>query len=593
MTDLLQQAIDHHQTGRLVKAEELYRIFLKENPDSPDALALLGVLYDSLGHHLQALELIERANKLDPHAALFKLYLGNALLNLNRTAEAIIAFRQAVIFEPNLSEAHFNLGNALRRIDDWSAAIEAYSKAIKIKKDYIEAYNNLALALVHEKHYKDALEYAKKAVALAPDHGESWLILCNIAETCKDFELALISGENNIQLLPGNYRSWFGYGVALNRLDRNEEAIAAYQKALELRPDRADIWDNLGQTYQSLNRLEEAEATYRKTVDVAGQTIKDEQGRDINEEEYGSRHWHLSLLELLRGNYTSGFARYRSRFKNVGGLVRPIYASPLWKGEDLNGKTILVWDEQGYGDTIMLSRFLPVLHQMGAHILLSVHPVLKPLFENWSCVDSVLVHGNFVQKFDFHASAFDLPHLLGTTLATIPSTTPYLPRLFPTQETFLETEDRPRIGVVWGGSPLHSNDDRRSVPLKIFSTLFQNKNFKFYSLNRDKKPGDEALLPHLSVTDLSSRLHTFADSARFIQQMDLIITCDTATAHLAGSMGKSVWVMLPFSPDWRWLTNRSDSPWYPTARLFRQTKIGNWNDVIASIQQALLDWKTP
>jgi len=591
MTDLLQQAIHEHQAGHEARAEELYRAALKETPHSPDALALLGVICDAKGHYEEALSLITQAIKLDSNSALFKLYLGNTLLNLHRIAEAIVVFRQATILQPELSQAHFNLGNALRLCDEWQDAILAYQKALQFKHDHIEAYNNLSFALVHEKQYGQALLVAKKAIAIAPQHGDSWLILCNIAEQCKEYELALEAGTRNISLLPLNHRSWFGYGVALNRLDRHEEAIEAYQKALELKPERADIWDNLGQTYQSLNRLEEAEAAYRKTIEISGQIIHDELNRDVAEEEYGSRHWHLSLLELLRGNYQAGFARYRSRFGNVGGLVRPPYAYPLWKGENLKGKTLLVGDEQGYGDTIMLSRYLPLLKERGVRIHFSVHSVLKPLFENWGFIDKLLEHGETIKDIDFHASVFDLPHRFKTTLATIPATVPYLPLFTPTTTTKLSDGNLPKIGVVWGGSPLHLNDHRRSIPLRIFATLFKNKSFEFYSLNRDKKSGDDLILPQLSVRDLAPHIHSFADAARFIQQLDLVITSDTATAHLAGALGKRVWILLPYAPDWRWLINRTDSPWYPTARLFRQNEIGNWETVIHTVFHALQSFK--
>lgn len=590
MTDILQHAIACHQHGQLAEAESLYRTVLGTTPEHPDALALLGVLCDGLGRHEEAAELIARAGKLDPSAAIFKLYLGNALLNAKRLSESIVAFHQAIALQPDLAEAHYNLGNALRLSKDWVRAISAYEKAIGLRPGYAEAHNNLALAHVHEKQYEIALAYAKKAVTLAPNYGEAWLTLCNVAEQCKDYPLALEAGQRNIQLLPDNHRAWFGYGVALNRLNRNEEALDAYHHALQLNPERADIWDNLGQTYQSLNRLEEAEATFRKTIDVAGQTIKDENNRVVREEEYGGRHWHLALLELLRGKYIQGFSRYRARFEDVGGLVRPNYSKPLWQGEDVSGKTLLIWDEQGFGDTLMLCRYLPLLKERGARIIFSVHPVLKPLFENWLGADVLVVHGSAVSGFDYHASVFDLPHLFGTTLETIPTSFPYLPQMKPDATTQLDDDRHPKVGVVWGGSPLHTNDSKRSIPLALFSDLFKQPGVHFFSLNRDMKPGDEELLPGLSITDLAPRLTTFAESAQFVGQMDLIITCDTATAHLAGGLGKQVWTLLPFAPDWRWLSDRSDSPWYPSMRLFRQSTLGDWNSVIEQTQQALSTW---
>ncbi len=586
MSDLLQQAVAAHQSGKLDEAEKLYEAVLAAQPDQADALALLGVVCGMQGDSAKAVTLIEKAVRLDPKSALFKFHLGNVLMSEKKFREAAVAFRQAVVLQPALAQAHYNLANALRASDDWSGAIDAYRKAIRHNPAYAEAYNNLALTLVHEKKYDEALEQAKKAVAIAPEYGEGWLTLCNVAEQVKDYPLALEAGERNIKLLPDTNRAWFGYGVALNRVDRNEEAVIAYKHALELKPDRVDIWDNLGQTYQSLNRLEEAEATFHKTIEVAGQAIAGEDAREIAEEEYGNRHWHLALMELLRGKYEKGFARYRSRFREVGGLVRPKFSKPLWKGEDLKGKTILVCDEQGFGDTLMLARYLPLIRQRDARVIFSVHPVLAPLFQGWDGADEVITHGTGVSSYDVYASVFDLPHRFGTTVDTIPSNIPYLPLLQPDDATRLESA-KPKIGVVWGGNPLHSNDTRRSVPLPVFAELFGESGAQFFSLNRDKKEGDTELLVNYPVTDLAPHLKNFADAARYINQFDLVITVDTATAHLAGGMGKKVWTLLPFAPDWRWLTGRDDSIWYPTMRLFRQDKISDWAGVIAKVKQAL------
>jgi len=587
MTSSVQQAIDFHQAGNLIEAERLYRAILAETPDNPDALALFGVLLDGKGEHERAVELIGKATKLDPKTPLFQLQLGNALMNLKRTDEAIAVFRNAAALQPTLSEAHYNIGNALRRIDDWKGAIASYCEAVRLNPGYAQAYNNLALALVHEKQYDEALIQAKKAVAVAPNFGEGWLTLCNVAEKCGDYVLAAQAGEHNIRLLPDNYRSWFGYGVALNRLHRHEEAIPLYKRSLELQPDRADIWDNLAQTYQSLLRLDEAEATFRKSIELAGQAIPDEDKREVAEEEYGNRHWHLALMELLRGKYKQGFARYRSRFREVEGLVRPKMDKPLWKGEDLKGKVILIHGEQGFGDTLMFARYLPLIKAQGGIVKFSAHPALEELFRNWPVVDEVIPYGPAMLGYHYYASVFDLPHRFRTTLETIPADVPYLPLLQPNENTRLSGDGRPKIGVVWGGSPLHKNDLHRSIPLNLFSKLFEETGAQFYSLNRDLKPGDAELLPKYSVIDLASRIKNFADATRIIGQLDLLITCDTATAHLAGALGKPVWTLITFSPDWRWMIGRDDSPWYPTMRLFRQPKGGDWESVINHVQQEL------
>jgi tetratricopeptide (TPR) repeat protein/ADP-heptose:LPS heptosyltransferase len=587
--DILKDAVALHRAGKLEEAARLYRDVLAVQPDQPDTLALLSGVLTAQGAYDEAIALIEKAVARDPDAALFRLHHGNALMQAKRMDEAASAFRAAIKLKPDLAEAHYNLANVLRAANNWTGAIDAYTRAIAVNPNYAEAHNNLALSYVHEKRYDEAFKEAEKATTLAPDYGEGWVTVCNVAEKVNDYKTGLAAGEKAIALLPGNHFAWFGYGIILNRLDRHEEAVAAYKRALELKPGREDIWDNLGQTHQSLNRLEDAEAAFRKTIEVAGQVIAGEGARAIAEDEYGHRHWHLALLELLRGKYKEGFARYRSRFKKVGGLQRPSYSRPLWKGEDLTGKTILITDEQGMGDTLMLARYLPHLKQRGAKIIFSVHPALEPLFKGWPGADTIIVHGATVSAYDCYASVFDLPYIFGTTLATIPAQVPYLPQLPPDDKTLIKGDRRPKVGVVWGGNPLHTNDQRRSIPLAIFAAIFSEKNVQFFSFNRDMKEGDAVLLPNYPVIDLTKGLNNFADAARLVGQMDLVITCDTATAHLAGGLGKSVWVLLPFAPDWRWLLDRSDSVWYPSARLFRQPRIGDWAGVMANVTEALCE----
>ena len=594
MTAALSHAIELHQQGQLDDAAAHYQAVLKDAPQNPDALALLGLVREAQGQFDTAIDLIQQAIRQDGGSGLFRLYLGNTLMSAGRVAEAAVALRHAVALQPDLAVAHYNLGNALRKLDDWAGAIDAYKQARQTQPRNAELCNNLALCYVHEKLYDDALREAKAAVNIAPDYGEGWLTLCNVAEQCKDYQLACSAGEHNVRLLPDNPRAWFGYGVALNRLDRHDEAIIAYERALTLKPDRGDIWDNLGQSYQSLNRLSEAEAIFRKAIEVDGQGIADDQLRTIDEASFGHRHWHLALVELLQGKYDLGFARYRSRFRGVGGLARPHYRQPLWRGENLGGKTLLVWDEQGLGDTLMLARYIPILRQQGARIIMSVHPALKPLFTQWDQVDQVVGDGDSVSGFDYHASFFDLPLWMGTKIDNIPARLPYLPLLEPDADTTLAGDGRRKIGVVWGGSPIHTNDSRRSIPLSLFRQIFSDTDSQFYSFNRDMKVGDAALLSALPIINLAPRLNNFTTSARLIRQMDLVITCDTATAHLAGALGIKTWVLLPFAPDWRWFTERNDSPWYPDVmRLFRQPDNGRWDDVIALVKQALGQFPAP
>lgn len=582
MSESLQLAVAAHQAGNLAEAERLYRATLAAEPRQPDALALLGVLVSGKGDHAAALALIAEALRLDPQAALFHLHHGNILMAAGEDATA--AFRRAVALQPTMAAAHYNLGNALRVAGAWAEAEAAYVQTLRLAPEHAEARNNLALCHEQAGRLDDALRELQETVARHEDYAEGWLNLCNIAEKTGDYALSCRAGVKAAALTPQNASAWLGLGVALNRLERHEEALEAYRRALACRPDWLEAWDNIGQSYQFLNRLDEAEAAYRKTVELAGQGIADEDTRRPDEREYGNRHWHLALLELLKGDYRRGFARYRARFGEVGGLCRPAYRQPVWQGEPLCGKTILVMDEQGMGDCLMMARYLPLLKAQGARVKFLVHAALAPLFAGWAGADAVIAHGQPVGDFDCYASIFDLPYGFGTVLETIPNRTPYLPAIAPVP---LEAGDGLKVGVVWAGAPKHKHDGRRSVPLAQFATLFDAPEAWFFSLNRDVRRGDAELLTRYPVTDLTARLHHFGDLAACVAAMDMIVTCDTATAHLAGGMGKPVWTLLPFAPDWRWLTARTDSPWYPTMRLFRQPRSGDWASVMAAVRDAL------
>ncbi len=583
----LSEAIAAHQAGNMPEAERLYRSFLEAEPQNADACALLGVVVGARGEFSQAIAWVDKAVALDPASGLLHFHQGTVLMAAQKLPEAIAAFTRAADLQPTAPQIRFNFANALRASGDWGGAIAQYREALRLDTKFLDAFNNLALSLTHEKQYEEAFQLAAHAVAIQDNFGDGWLTLCNVAEKMKNYDTAFFAGKRAIALIPESHYAWFGYGVALNRLNRDVEAVEAYTHALALNPSRADIWDNLAQTYQSLNDLEKAEEAFCKTVEVAGQTLIDEEKREVDESEYGNRHWHLALINLLRGNYKQGFARYRARIHAIPELKRRSMSFPLWKGEDLRGKSILVCDEQGYGDTLMLARFFPLLRAQGARVVVSAHKVLAPLLREGNCADLVIAHDDDIPLCDYFCSSFDLPHRCGATLETLPREVPYLPVLPPDEETLLP-EKGIKIGVVWGGSPLHLSDKKRSVPLALFADLFSVPEVTFYCFNRDLKAGDAEILPRYPIENLIPRLTDFAASARLIGQMDLVITCDTATAHLAGALGKKTWILLPFAPDWRWMIGRDDSPWYPTVRLFRQPRPDDWQSVIEEVKTALV-----
>ena len=515
MGNLLQKAVAAHREGRIAEAESLYRAVLDTASDQPEAVALLGVVCGAKGDTEESLLLAERAAALDPAAARFHFYLGNARLAVEDSAGAVAAFRAALAIDSTFAEAWCTLGTALAVMKDWGEAEKAYAACVR--------------------------------------------------------------------LTPEEAAGWFALGVVLSRLERHEEALEIYEKTRALGIDWT-ILDNIAQTCVNLHQFDRAEEAFRKIIDVAGQSLPDDEILICDEAKIEGRHWHLALLELLRGDLVHGFARYRARFAVLPTMQRPTWGKNLWKGEDLSGKFLLLYDEQGFGDSLMLLRYLPLLKARGAKVGILVQKPLASYLRTCAGLDRVITRDEpFDPCFDFTASLFDLPYVFKTELATIPADVPYLPvPKTPPPVDF-------RVGVVWAGAPKHKQDARRSLPLGLFADLFSVTGVSFYNLTRDKRNGDEALLAQFPVVDLTPEIEDFAALADKIMGINLIITCDTATAHLAGGMGREVWVLLPFAPDWRWMTGRADSPWYPTARLFRQNTAGDWGSVVEEVKRALIN----
>ncbi len=468
--------------------------------------------------------------------------------------------------------------------------------------------------------HKNDLALAQQAAEKFPGSIDCWIDLCEIAERLCDYAEVLRAGDAIVKLAPNKPQPHFIRGLALQNLDRMEQALEAYRRVIALHPEYLDAWINIGHCEQALNHLEEAEKACRRVILLSRQEIAGEGQRSVDISEYGLHHWNLAIIELLKGDLKNGFARYPSRFKAITKKKRPNFSQPLWQGEDLHGKTILITVDQGFGDTLMMARYLPLLRQRGAKVILQAQKPLVPLLGNWSGIDEIVEHGAPLPPFDTHAWEFDLPRLFGTTLETIPASMPYLPLPAPDEITKFgilarpplrggvgvkgdtNTQvghslnpppnlpprgEEPKVGVAWAGSPGHGNDHRRSIPLSQFKELFALSGVNFFSLIRDMRPIDEEQLKQLAVVDLRHQLIDFSVTARFIQQLDLVITCDTSIAHLAGGMGKPVWVLLPFAPSWHWMMDREDSPWYPTARLFRQKARGDWAEVISRVAKAL------
>jgi tetratricopeptide (TPR) repeat protein len=639
----LQMAHEQQRAGRFAEAEGLYRQILSQLPDQPDAMHSLAVLLAQRGRGDEALPLMRRAVQLKPRDAAAHSDLGNMLRDQGRLDDAAAALRLSIALQPDLAMAHANLANVLRdqgRTDD---AIAAYRRAIQLNGDYFEAYSNLGNALVDKgslneavASYQRAIELMpgfamahnnqgvalkklgrpdeavaafRRAIQLAPVYPEAHNNLGQALEAIGRLDEAVAAYRHAIQLKPDLAGAFCNLGNALFAQRRFNDSIAACRRAIELRPDMAEAHNNLGNALSAAGYLDEAIAAYGQALRLnpnyvqalsnLGGTLIDIGRLDEPQAlfrralqidpDFPDAHWNLALFLLLRGNFAEGLPEYEWRWKVKAMPRPPRFSQPRWDGGDLNGRTILLHAEQGFGDAIQFIRYAPLVAARGGRVIVQCPAELKRLFSRTPDIQ-VFAAGEPLPNFDFHCPLLSLPLAFKTDLQSIPSSVPYLsadPELVKAWRAKLPRGDNcRRIGLAWAGAATHVNDRNRSILPADLAPLAQVKDAAFYSLQK----GDAAKnLPPagMDLIDFTSDLKDFADTAAMIENLDMVIAVDTSVAHLAGAMGKPVWLLLPCNPDWRWMLHRLDSPWYPTMRLFRQQRAGQWRATIEETAAAL------
>jgi tetratricopeptide (TPR) repeat protein len=530
-------------------------------------------------------------------------------------------YREIVKVQPDFAEAHNNLGVALKALDRFDEAVESYRRALAFKPDYGEARNNLARTLRALDRHEEAAEIYRQAVAAAPDDARAHVEFGETLLALKRHDEAAKSFRNALAIEPADDRTLNDLGVALEGMGRNREAVRYYRRALEIAPQHAGAQRNLGNALKALGRHQEAIECYREALAIMPNFADAEinlgsalQALNRHQEaiacfrraqalkpDFAEAHWNESLAALCLGDFEVGWPKYEYRWHSKIIAKRPSFDRPLWLGGDdvdLSGKTILLYAEQGFGDTIQFVRFAPLVAGLGAAVILGVQPSLVALVAN-SLASlapdhagrvSVASKSDTIPPFDLACPLLSLPLALGTRVSTIPAAVPYLsppPDRVAAWQARLG-ERRRRVGIAWSGKSDHVNDRHRTMPFSALAPLLSRPDIDFYVLQNRLRDGErEAVEKTPGLSYLGDELNDFADTAALTAAMDLVISVDTSIAHLAGALAKPVWVLLPFSPDWRWMLDRDDSPWYPTARLFRQPAIGDWDAVIARVTAAL------
>jgi tetratricopeptide (TPR) repeat protein len=582
---LYSAGLRHLRAERYLDAQVCCRQALAIDSDHADTLHLMGLLSLQTKQYDHAVEWLARAIRLDPKPE-YLSSLGTTLQQQGRHEEALKAFDKAVQLKPDDADLWINLGNVLVELERPADAVLSFQHVLKLDPRHGDAAYRSGFLLLRLGRPEQALAYFNLSDELQPNQAVILEMRAIALHGLKRFEQALADNRRAHALNPGNAETCNNIAASLQFLCRDQEALPWFDRALALRPDFIVAFLNKASTLQQLHRFDEAFAIYQhvKTIDP----------------DNAEADWSLSLLQMLTGDFEAGWAGREVRWQ-ARSVVYPKLPQSKWLGaETIAGKTVLIGADEGLGDTIQFARYVPMVAARGARVILMVDDAACAVLAELPGVAQCLPKSaTLLPAFDMHCPMSSLPLAFATRLDTIPSATSYLPAPAQTRvqtwqdrlEDRLKTRPGPhhrlRVGLVWSGNPEHKNDHNRSLPLRTFSRIL-DLDATFVSLQKGPKPDDEKFLrERTEIVDLTADLTDFSETAALISCLDLVITVDTSVAHLAGALGCPTWILLPYVPDYRWLLDRDDSPWYPTMQLFRQTETRDYASVLDRVRAEL------
>jgi tetratricopeptide (TPR) repeat protein len=570
------QGIALAQQGRLAESAACFREAVRLRPDYVDALSNLGNVLTFLGQLGDARACYEQALQQRPQEAILLNTLSNLLREQGELEAAADRARAALALQPNYAAAHNNLGSALMMLRRPAEAVACFQHAVDLQSDLVEASSNLGEVLRQLGRHDEAVAWCRYAVSLRPNFAQAHQHLgaALIGQGALDEAVAAL--REALRLKPDLLEAHSNLADAFRRLGRLDEAADCCRAALAARPSFADGHNTLGLVLAAQGRPGEALPHFDRALQLRP---------DVPE-----YHLHRGLALLVQGNFPEGLREYEWRRQCLGLGLRPL-AGPAWDGAPFAGRTLLLHAEQGIGDTVQFIRLAPLVKQRGGTVLFLGPAAFLPLLDGCRGIDGRI--STVPPGIDLHASLLSLPHLLGITLETIPAEVPYL---FPAEQrvehwrTRLADLHGRKVGLVWQGNPQHAEDRLRSIALEQFEPLARIPGVQLVSMQVGA--GSEQVREcRFDIVDLGSQLDptpgAVHDAAAVLRNLDLLISCDTGLAHLAGALGVPVWLAVPFAPDWRWLREREDSPWYPTMRLFRAPAPAMWGPVVARMAKAL------
>jgi len=539
------------------------------------------------GKLAEAAGVLQRCLEMAPRADAACMELGHVLRDMGKLQEAVAMYQRALSIQPANAGALNGLGNAMRLLKEYDRAIAAFGQALRVDPNQVQAHHNLGLALLEKGAAREAAGSFRRALELEPNSRRTYVSLIQALGDSRDNAVGLEAAKKAAALWPRDAEFQADLGRFLFETDQTEQAVAAYRRAVELEPGQVATHNNLGNALRQLGRFSEAKAEFARCLTL--------------QPDFAPAHWNMSLLRLLDADLPGAWEEYEWRLTVPELSIQHHFRQPRWDGSDLNGRRILLHAEQGFGDVLHFVRYAPLIARRGGQVILAVHPELVWLLGGVEGVKKCVPLAQINVDFDVHCQLMSLPHFFKTTLDTVPAEVPYIradsaraarwrARMKGDGPFDPAQGRRKKIGLFWSGHRVP--DQRRSARLMEWAELARARGVRWISLQKGPASAEARVPPAgMEIDDWAQELIDFSDTAALIDALDMVITIDSAVAHLAGAMGKGVWLLLPQVPTWRWMLDRKDSPWYPTMRIYRQERLGDWSGVIRTVVDDLNETK--